>query len=31
MAQVSAWTWMKHKLPNVTFSYSDWYQFQLNA
>ena len=26
MTRVSAWTWMKHKLPNVTFSYSVWYQ-----
>ena len=24
-AQVAAWVWMKHKIPTVKFSYSDWY------
>jgi len=24
-AQVAAWVWMKHKIPAMTFSYSDWY------
>jgi len=26
MTQVNVWIWMKHKLENVTFSYSDRYQ-----
>jgi len=24
-AQVTAWVWMKHKIPTVKSSYSDWY------
>ena len=24
LAQVMAWVWMKHKIPSVKFSYSDW-------
>ena len=24
-AQVAAWVWMKHKIPAVKFSYSEWY------
>jgi len=24
LAQVTAWGWMKHKIPSVNFSYSDW-------
>jgi len=25
LAQVNAWAWLKHKIPSVKFSYSDWY------
>jgi len=25
LAQVTTWAWMKHKIPSVKFSYSDWY------
>jgi len=25
LAQVNAWTWLKHKIHSVKFSYSDWY------
>jgi len=24
MAQVQSWAWMKHKVRNVIFSFSDW-------
>jgi len=24
LAQVNAWAWLKHKIPSVKFSYSDW-------
>jgi len=25
LAQLKGWSWVKHKMPRMTFSYSDWY------